>query len=459
MRNERTQQLKIDIHPRVIKDCFLNAIQEVEALREFYVSFRDTWSKNKVIFEQQYAIALSINDIIENLLDSETPEKDYGHIKESQVENHLFKDIIELRITNNDQQVSISYSMNKSFREQDPQKARSQKNKFDQQEEIFVRSILSNIVIIFERYFAQIYEFMVVLNPESYFEGKTIKLNDLFHCSVKQMIITEVRKQVSDNMYDSLKTLDTMKAKSSFNIDRYIPIQKDFEEIYYRRNIFVHNSGVVNDIYLSSIAEEYKSHVKRGDKLICDDAYVENAILVLKKIICVLLYEFLFTIKAENSSYDVLADIAFSALSNEEYSFCEYIYDILKRHRGFDFADRTMYEVNYMIAMKQQQKSISKYLEEFDTSAMQEQFIIAKHCLMEDNEAVYSLLNQIYPDRIPAEAIRDWPLFIDFRKSEEYAKFLAEHKSDFEQYAFETDEAHTSDEITDSICDEGTIID
>ena len=279
----KDMQIKIELPPEAIKITFLNAIQEVEALREFYTMYRDTWTKSKLAFEQQYATALEINDAIGKILDSEEPENEYLHIKESNVGESKFDDIIELHIRRDDQSVRVSYSMKKSFLDQDPQKARDQKHKYNQQKEIFLRSILSNIVIIFERYFAQVFEFIVVLNPEKYFEGKTVKINELFTSSIKQIIGNEVQKQVADNMYDSLKTLDMMKAKSGFNIDRYVPIQDDFKEIYYRRNIFVHNSGIANDIYINSVAEKYRTKVKKGDELLCDDVYIENAIETLKK--------------------------------------------------------------------------------------------------------------------------------------------------------------------------------
>lgn len=450
-------QIKIELPQETIKSTFKNAIQEVEALREFYIMYRDTWAKGNLEFEQQYATALQINDIIAKLLDSEDPENDYLHIKESTVGEIKFEDIIELHIHTDNQLVRISYTMNKKFSDQDPQKAREQKYKYDQQREIFLRSILSNIVIIFERYFARIFEFIVVLNPEKYFEGKTVKINALFSSSLKQIISSEVRKHVADNMYDSLNTLDMMKDKSGFNINRYAPIQDEFEEIYYRRNIYVHNSGIANDTYINSIAGQYKTKVRKGDKLVCDDVYIEKAIETLKKVICVLLYEFLLATNAKSEGYNLLADIAFASLSNKEYLFCEYIYNILRRHKGFDFADKTMYQVNYMIALKQQGKSIAKDLEEFDTSAMQDQFVIAKYCLQNDNEAVYNLLNKVYPDHMPMEAIRDWPLFIDFRKSKEYEQFVSEHKQDFNVYTFETSEisdATKPDELADVFCDE-----
>lgn len=293
--------------------------------------------KDKCVYEQKKIMGLTINSIIEKLLESKTPEIAYEQIKEFRIEGQKFSDIIKLDITQKDQQINVSYSMQQGFSQQDPKKSRSEMNKFERQREIFIRSILSNIVIIFERYLAQIYEFIVVINPVSYFEAKTVKIKDLFSASIETIIFNEVHKQVSDNMYDSLKTLETMKDKNNFDINRFVSIQEEFEEIYYRRNIFVHNSGKANDIYLNNIATKYKSKIKCNEKIICDDAYIENALDVLKKIICVLFYEFLYVTNSDNSCYNVLSDnVAFAALSAGEYSVSEYIYGILRKHKGFE---------------------------------------------------------------------------------------------------------------------------
>lgn len=78
--------------------------------------YRDTWTKSKLAFEQQYATALEINDAIEKILDSEEPENEYLHIKESNVGESKFDDIIELHIRRDDQSVRVSYSMKKFSR-------------------------------------------------------------------------------------------------------------------------------------------------------------------------------------------------------------------------------------------------------------------------------------------------------------------------------------------------------
>ncbi len=434
--------VQIVVPDEAIRGSFLAAIQEVEALNEFYNDFITNWNQNKIELENEYQVGIAINDVLQDVPDDvEDVEALKLQIDEKDIFGTKLKEIINVTLTRENDKNNISYSMTSDFQSQDPQIARNKKNKLDSQRNIFCRSILSNVIIIFERYLAQIYEFLVVTNPEQYFEGKTIKTSRLFSATVEEIIINEVREEVSNNLFDSIKTLDKLNEKSSINLDRYICIRKVFEEIYYRRNLFVHNEGVVNKIYLDNIHEDYKKGVKCGERLACDDYYLSNSIVVLKEMICVLFYEFLVSIKADTKNYDILSyNIAFSALNNKEYSFCEYIYGILVKNKDFSFLDKSMFEVNRMIALKQQGKPIQRLLEGFDVSAMQEKFAIAKCCLQDDFDSVYTLLSRTYPESFNATAVRDWPIFIDFRNTEQYEKFKLEHSDDFQQYLFDMEE-------------------
>ena len=434
--------VQIVVPDEAIRGSFLAAIQEVEALNEFYNDFIANWNQNKTELENEYKIGLAINSVLQDVPDDEeNVEALKLQIDEKDIFDIKLKEIINVTLIRENNKNNISYSMTSRFQSQDPQIARNKKNKLDSQRNIFCRSILSNVIIIFERYLAKIYEFLVVTSPEQYFEGKTIKTSRLFSATVEEIIINEVREEVSNNLFDSIKTLDKLNEKSSINLDRYICIRKVFEEIYYRRNLFVHNEGVVNKIYLDNIHEDYKKNVKCGERLVCDDYYLHNSIVVLKEMICVLFYEFLASIKSDVKNYDILSqNIAFSALNNEEYAFCEYIYGVLVKNKDYPFLDKSMFEVNRMIALKQQGKSIQKWLDGFDVSAMQTKFAIAKCCLQDDFDGVYILLSRTYPESFNATAIRDWPIFIDFRKTEQYEKFKLEHSDDFKQYLFDSEE-------------------
>lgn len=111
----KDRKIKIELSQEAIKYTFKNAIQEVESLREFYTMYRDTWIKDKLAFEQKYAIALEINKVIEKLADSEDIENEYSRVKESMIGGTKFQDIIELNLEKSEKPARISYSMRKNI--------------------------------------------------------------------------------------------------------------------------------------------------------------------------------------------------------------------------------------------------------------------------------------------------------------------------------------------------------
>ena len=431
-----------------IRGIFLNSVREIESLYEFYITYRDTWSAEKAKFETEYRVGIKINEVMQKISNAENPETEYEEQKSTSIIDWKFDDIIELKFEkkpDNDESAGdvLKYYLKGDFAKSniyDPKFARSEHKKFDNKYEIFVRSVLSNIVIVFERYFSQVYEGMVVLNHAAYLENKTIKVSDLLNNSPMKLFKQEVIKLVDSNMFDTLETLNIMKTKSNFDIDRHIKIRKEFEEVYYRRNIFVHNAGIVNEIYLDKVDKIYAKTLKHGDKLICDDIYIQNALISLKKVIFTCYYEF---INSNNLNIDLLRVLIekslFEALCNQEYDFCEDVYLMLSKDNRINFADKSICHINYMISLKQKGKSIEKMLGRFDVSAMDLEFKLAKECLSNNHNKVYKLLLKMFPHKITAQIIRDWPLYIEFRESEQYEKFKNEHIHEFNEYTFEED--------------------
>ncbi|MBR6572087.1 MAG: hypothetical protein IKK77_00010 [Clostridia bacterium] len=336
-------------------------------------------------------------------------------------------------------QETLQYSLRDEYRhsEFDPSKARIKNKYIYNQENIFAKSILSNIIISFEQFLASIYETLVLFHPKCYFEDKKIAVCELIDGDLGDILKRMIDREVESNIFDSLNALDRIKEKSSVDVDRFIPIRKEFEEIYYRRNIFVHNNGYVNEKYLGNVDKKYKENLSVGKKLVCDGYYLDNAISVLYKITASLHYEILNAIGADAEHYDSLANLGFESLQNKNYSLAEYIYGILRRHRTFQYINKAMYEVNYINALKLQGKDVTKLLESFDVSIATDDYKIAKECLLDNNDKVYEMLTRTYPESFSAWMIREWPIFIKFRETELYEKFISEHKEDFDKFLFE----------------------
>ena len=92
-----------------------------------------------------------------------------------------------------------------------------------------------------------------------------------------------------------------------------------------------------------------------------------------------------------------------------------------------------MYRINYLNAIKQigEIELLNKELQNLDVSIATDNFKIAKLCLQNKNSEIYEKLDKTYPHSFGAVEIKEWPIFINFRESEEYNKFCKAHAEDF----------------------------
>lgn len=420
---------------------FNNAVVELEALHAYYTQTRDSIIRSEIEYNTKYKLSLEIAELFDKLYDKAI-ENRRAYLEEIQntvlSNNCPLKNMLTISLSEDCEKIQYSLKHGPTKTVYDPKKARAKQKYLRNQKHIFTRSILSNIIVSFEQYLSCYYETLMIHQPKAYLEDKKIRAVDIIEFDFADILKNLIRKEVESNMFDSLKLLDKIKEKSGIEIDRYIKIRDEFEEIYYRRNACIHTNCCVNAIYLEKVAEKYKKGKSLDDELICDDIYLDNAISVVYKIVSSLHYELLKCIEAESKEYDnSLAMLGFSAMQEGNYSLSEYIYGILRRHKSFEYRTKAIYEINYINSLKLQNKNIAELLDKFDISIATDEFKIAKECLLGNDEKVYNLLSATYPNSFDAMQIREWPIFVKFRESEHYTKFAEEHIEDFEKYDFE----------------------
>lgn len=420
---------------------FNNAVMELGALRTYYIQTRDSITKSEIEYNKKYEISLQIVELFDQLFTKKTEDRS-AYLEELQntvLSNNIpLKNILTISLSEDCEKIQYSLIDNNSRTDCNPRKAKEIKKYLHNQKHIFTRSILSNIVVLFEQYLSNYYETLLLNQPNAYLEDKKIRAVDIIELDFEDILRNLIRKEVESNMFDSLKLLDKIKEKSGIEIDRYLKIRDEFEEIYYRRNAYIHTNCCVNAIYLEKVAEKYKKDKFLDDELICDDVYLDNAVIVAYKIISSLHYELLKCIGADQEEYDdSLGEMAFSAMQDKDYSLSEYVYGILRRHKDLEYRYKAIYEINYLNSLKLQGKNISDMLNKLDFSIATEEFQIAKECLLGNDENVYKMLAATYPNSFDAVTIREWPIFVKFRESEYYTKFVEEHSEDFEKFDFE----------------------
>jgi hypothetical protein len=118
------------------------------------------------------------------------------------------------------------------------------------------------------------------------------------------------------------------------------------------------------------------------------------------------------------------------------------IYKKLSTNNFIDFADKMLYRINYLNAVKQLKENdiLENEIKTLDVSIATDNYKIAKLCLLDDNEGILSMLRKTYPQSFTASEIKEWPIFINFRDSNEYAVFCSEHAEDFSSEEISSDD-------------------
>lgn len=416
------------------------SLLSVKAFEEFFINSIEVFLEKSEKFKKDYEIGIEIDD---KLLPYAS---DNARIAQEKIENlqlsnkRKINDYLDINISDKE---GIRYSIvdkevkNKEY--VDPMIARFHKIKYSEYNKCMENAALNSLIVLFEDFLSDTYRLLVMHSPEKYFKSKQINLFDVIKAKdINDVINNQIDIEVENKMFDAVKSLKEICSIEGINKNENLVL--DYEELNARRNVCIHNRGMVNDKYLAVINNK---NIRRGDFLETNLKYFEDAINLIYKIELSLVFELCVKFDDEKDTFDwdnELSAIIFDdLLCDKKYNVCKHIYKIMSKCKNFDFENRTMYRINYINSCKQlnEKEEVEKELSNLDLSIAKKEFEIAKLCLQDKNKEAYDKIKEDYPKPYNAETIRDWPIFIDFRKSEYYSKLQEEYKSDFEIKTYE----------------------
>lgn len=306
---------------------------------------------------------------------------------------------------------------------------------------ILVESVISHIIVVFENFLGNILRILIKKEPLKYLANQQIMISEVIQKG-EESISEKIEQTVDSYLRCSIDQLSEIEKKEKIEIDRYEKISTSFSEVYYRRNAYIHTDGKVNKDYLNKVDNIYKKNIQIGNELVCDKDYLDNSICLLSKIIFSIVFELLKNTNVNAIEMSYITNYYFVRLLNEHYPICKFVYQSLSQYKPIEFADKMNFRINYLNACKQlgETEFVNKKLKELDISAMEDKYKIAKYCLANETEKIYSLLKSTYPHSFNALEIREWPIFINFRETKEYQQFRNEHLEDFLVNEMEADD-------------------
>jgi hypothetical protein len=229
---------------------------------------------------------------------------------------------------------------------------------------------------------------------------------------------------------------DWLEHKFSISLRKDLSVWPTFIEVTERRNLFVHAGGVVSNQYLK-ICKQHGYDLDRaiviGTELGVTKAYFDTAYQAIYEIGVKLAHVLWRKIKPNeieeadknlsNRCYDLLKE------GKNELSkiLLDFATDTLKKHS--DEESRLVFVVNRAQAYKWigNEEAALKIISAEDWSATGDKFKLAKAVLTNDFLEACTIMKRIGASGFPSKSdYRDWPLFKEFRKSEEFLKTFEE---------------------------------
>lgn len=292
-------------------------------------------------------------------------------------------------------------------------------------------SLLSSV----EWFFSQILHFYYDKHPNaSGIQKKTLTLSELktfgsIEDAEKYLVDVKI-EDILRNSFDGW--INLLKSELNLNLSYINPIEKELIEFYQRRNLLVHNGGIVNSIYISKVNEVIKQGVTIGTELKVEKDYLNNAISKLQIAFILIASELWKSLdKNDKTRGDVLGAIVYENLLESNWDLCESLTYFIKNDAKLEVADKLVATLNHWLSKKRKGEfeKIKKELSEADYSDKKEIFQLGLYALLEDKENFFETLPSALDSRqLNLERLEAFPIFKEMRECEEYEKFKEETK-------------------------------
>ena len=251
--------------------------------------------------------------------------------------------------------------------------------------------------------------------------------------------IEEAEKSIMDSEIDSIlrgdisSQLDYCSKKLTLKLN-YISEYKDYlVEVAQRRNILVHNDGIINKHYLKKIDNKlFSEELIEGKKIQVSSEYLLERIELIYITGIILIQEsFRKWTKKYDECNSILTDIIFESLQEKKYSFVEKLSKYIHSIKFDNEKDYKVLIINHCLALKRQDKidKMKEELNKHDWSAVSNEFKLALAILKNEDEKVYKELNNsIMTNIIDEDSLESWPLFEEYRDQDKFKEILQSFK-------------------------------
>ena len=435
-----------------------HALRDIDTLEEYYSEQYESTIKYVKKEHDKYKYGLAIYKYLCGRLHEEEKPHCMNELEEKFISEEV--EIVEDKQDKKNVQYKLRNPEKYVKYELDPIIADRKVISLLEQSEILNDSVLIMLLIKYENIISEIYGKLLKAFPDAYLKEKSITYSKLIsmNSDIDEIMKAFIESEIDEFMRRPLKEwYEVFEHKHKLHFE-FGDEFEDFKEIYYRRNIVVHNKGIANSSYIEGVSEKYKCGI--GTRLSPNNGYLNNAFDCTR---IVLVETFLGINKLAEDDNKVINElflIGYDYMQKKKWMVSKHIFKELGGLKGQSDADKWCNTVNFYVSCKNLDgiDSIRKEVENMDTSLMKPRLAIAKPALLDDNCIVSSILETIIGSDISVNEIKTWPLLLQYRESEEYKDFINKHADLFEIESCSTDDISClSDNHEDLITMKGSV--
>jgi hypothetical protein len=255
-----------------------------------------------------------------------------------------------------------------------------------------------------------------------------LKLSSDLNDAVSYIINKEVENVLYKNLEDQINYFkNNLKIDCRESIINWNVIKEGVE----RRNIIVHNNSLINKRYLKNInkdsLKEKDDSLKEGKRIdVTQDYFLKIFYEIFIAGVIMIQCCWRKWQKEDISIADgYLNNTLFDLLSKENWPEAERLGFFARTINTHDDATKLMLEINYLQALKWQNKNIdlNKELNKIDSSNLDHLFLLGIYALKSDRVSFYKNINKaIITKNLKEESFMEWPIFREFRKDPGYKR-------------------------------------
>lgn len=265
-------------------------------------------------------------------------------------------------------------------------------------------------------------------------KDKVLSFDDLKNFgSVEDARTYLIENKVEELMRKSFKDwISFFRTQANLSMSYLEPYMDKLVETCERRNLLVHNAGIVNTIYISKVSAELRKGIKKGKKIRLTRKYLDESIDYFELYSILIAAELWKKLKPnDDKRAEILGDISYNHLRIYRWTVSEGLSYFMMMDKKAKEPFQLNGTLNYWQSIKRQGRwdEVKEAATSEDFSAKGIRYQLGQLALLEKKKEFFDLVPiALSGEEITLEELREFPIFVDMRKDRRFSKYKKKKK-------------------------------